>query len=262
MKFLTLAVHFEVERQIALLESGKTVEQETRLFDSSRGVTKSMRSKEDAQDYRYFPEPDLPPLILEQSRIDAIRATIPELPDAKCNRLQQDYDLPHYDASLITSENEIAIFYEKALESVNCDKDAAKMLSSWIIGELFALLNKHNKSISDNEISPEHMGELINLIKTDVISGKMAKDVLEIMWESKKSPVDIVEERGWKQITSEATIENFLREVLSSHADKVAEYKNGKDKLFGFFIGQAMKKTQGKANPQVLNEVLNRLLSE
>ncbi|MDR0632396.1 MAG: Asp-tRNA(Asn)/Glu-tRNA(Gln) amidotransferase subunit GatB [Holosporaceae bacterium] len=262
IKFLAAAVNFEVERQISILESGNEVKQETRLFDSSTGKTKAMRSKEDAPDYRYFPEPDLLPLVLEQSRIDTIRSTIPELPDSRARRLQLDYDLPHYDACLITSEKEVADFYEKALGSVKSDKELAKTLSSWIIGELFALLNKHGKTILESRVSPEHMGELIFLIKTDVISGKIAKDVLELMWETQKPPTDIVEEKGWKQIVSVDIIRDSLKEVLAKHSDKVAEYKGGKDKLFGFFIGQAMKETQGKANPQILNEVLEELLGE
>ncbi|MDR0677351.1 MAG: Asp-tRNA(Asn)/Glu-tRNA(Gln) amidotransferase subunit GatB [Holosporaceae bacterium] len=262
IKFLMTAVNFEVERQIAILESGEAVEQETRLFDSSTGQTRSMRSKENSQDYRYFPDPDLLPLMLEESRIEEIRKTIPELPDAKAERFQRDYNLSHYDASLITSEIEIADFYEKALESANLDNDSAKILSNWILSELFALFNKHGKSITDNHIPPEHMGELVKLIKTDVISGKIAKDILELMWDTGESPSTIIEEKGLKQITSAKEIEIFLREVLDNHSDKVADYKSGKDKLFGFFIGETMKKTQGKANPQVLNEILKKLLEK
>ncbi|MDR2157990.1 MAG: Asp-tRNA(Asn)/Glu-tRNA(Gln) amidotransferase subunit GatB [Holosporaceae bacterium] len=262
IKFLTTAVNFEVARQIEILESGGKVDQETRLFDSSSGKTRSMRSKEDAQDYRYFPDPDLPPLILEQSRIDAIRETIPELPDAKASRLQREYGLPRYEARIISSEREMADFYEKALSGFNPDKDLAKLLANWIIGELFALLNKHGKNIANSCISPENMGELVTLIKTDVISGKIAKDVLELMWSSRKSPSHIVEKNGWRQITSMDTIENSVKEVLADHTDKVAEYKSGKEKLFGFFVGQAMKKTSGKAYGQMLNEVLKKILDE
>jgi aspartyl-tRNA(Asn)/glutamyl-tRNA(Gln) amidotransferase subunit B len=264
VKFLMIAVGYEVERQIGLLESGKEVEQETRLFDSSTCRTVGMRSKEDANDYRYFPEPDLPPLILEQSRIDAIRETIPELPDEKAARFQRDYDLPHYDANLISSEKEVADFYERALTSIDYskNKEIAKILSNWIIGELFSLFNKHCTNIVDSRISPNHIGELVLLIKTDVISGKIAKDVLELMWETQKSPSVIVEENGWRQIVCSDTITESLKEVLAEHADKVAEYKSGKDKLFGFFIGQAMKKTQVKANPQLLNEILKELLAQ
>ncbi|MDR1236525.1 MAG: Asp-tRNA(Asn)/Glu-tRNA(Gln) amidotransferase subunit GatB [Holosporaceae bacterium] len=262
IKFLITAVNYETERQIALLEAGKEVEQETRLFDSSTGKTVGMRSKEDANDYRYFPEPDLPPLILEQSRIDAIRETIPELPDAKAARLQRDYSLSHYDACLISSEKEVADFYERAVVSIDSNENIAKILSNWITGELFALFNKYSTDINNSRISPEHMGELVILIKTDIISGKIAKDVLELMWETGESPSNIVEEKGLRQIVCSDTITESLREVLAQHADKVEEYKNGKDKLFTFFIGQAMKKTQGKANPQMLNEILKKLLSE
>lgn len=263
IKFLATAINFEIERQIEILENGGEVEQETRLFDSSTGKTRTMRSKEDAQDYRYFPDPDLPPLVLEQSRIDKIREMIPELPDAKSNRLQKDYELPKYDADLIASEIEIADFYEKALSATKSnDKMVAKMLSNWMLGELFALLNKHSADITSSRISPEALAELVMLIKTNVISGKIAKDVLELMWKEQKSPTIIVDEKGWKQITSTDEIEKTLREILAENADKVAEYKSGKDKLFGFFVGQGMKKTQGKANPQLLNDVLKKLLAE
>ncbi|MDR2765875.1 MAG: Asp-tRNA(Asn)/Glu-tRNA(Gln) amidotransferase subunit GatB [Holosporaceae bacterium] len=263
IKFLAAAVAFETARQIEILESGGKVDQETRLFDSATGETRPMRSKEDAQDYRYFPEPDLPPLVLDPARVEAIRRTIPELPDAKAERLRRDYDLSHYDAAVIASEKEIADYYEESLKHANADdKDMAKTLSNWLLGDLFALLNKHGKSIVDSHISPKNLAELISLIKTDVISGKMAKDVLEIMWENRRRPADVVEEKGWRQITSSDEIEAVLRKVLEEHMDKVAEYRGGKEKLFGFFIGQAMQKTQGKANPATLNEILRKLLNE
>jgi aspartyl-tRNA(Asn)/glutamyl-tRNA(Gln) amidotransferase subunit B len=261
MKFMATAIEFETYRQISLLEAGGTVDQETRLFDADTGETVVMRSKEDAQDYRYFPEPDLPPLVLTEARIKKIRRTIPELPDAKARRLQLDLGLSHYDALLISSEIEIADYYEQALASANCsEKEFAKMLANWIIGELFAYLNKYGNDITESHISPENLAELVTLIKTDVISGKIAKDVLEIMWETWKSPSVVVEERGMKQITSVAIIEKCLREILAENNDKVIEYRNGKDKLFGFFIGQAMKRTEGKANPQILNDTLKNLL--
>lgn len=263
IKFLSTAVNYEVSRQIDVLESGGKIYQETRLFDSTSGQTRTMRSKEDAQDYRYFPDPDLPPLILEQARIDRIKETIPELPDDKTKRLQDVYDIPHYDASLIASEIEIADFYEKAQQSTRSDdKDVAKMLSNWIISELFALLNKHNTDISGSKISPEDIAELVILIKTDVISGKIAKDVLSMMWGTAKKPSTIIDENNLQQITCADTIESALQEVLAANQDKVAEYKSGKDKLFGFFVGQSMKKTEGKASPKLLNEILNKLLNE
>ena len=261
IKFLATAVNYEAERQIELLEDGKEVDQETRLFDSIKGTTRTMRSKEDAQDYRYFPEPDLPPLILEQSRIDNLKTTIPELPDAKAHRLRKEYDLPKYDADLIVSEAETAEFYEKALTSVGTsDKTAAKLLSNWLLGDLFALLNKHGKSITESAVSAENLAGLIKLIQSEVISGKIAKDVLEFMWDEQKSAQDIVEAHGLKQITSSDEIKECLQAVLDKNQDKVAEYKSGKDKLFGFFIGQAMKKTGGKANPKMLNDILKELL--
>jgi aspartyl-tRNA(Asn)/glutamyl-tRNA(Gln) amidotransferase subunit B len=261
IKFIATAVEYEIERQIHIIENGGEVEQETRLFDSAKGVTRTMRSKEDAQDYRYFPEPDLPPLVLGQSRIDELKKTIPELPDAKSKRLQQDYDLPKYDAELISSEMEIADYYEKALSATKTsDKAVAKLLSNWLLGELFAQLNKSGKSISESDISAEDLAELVMLIKDEVISGKIAKEVLELMWNEKKKASVIVEEKGLKQITSTDEIKKSLQAVLDENQDKVAEYKSGKEKLFGFFIGQAMKKTGGKANPKMLNEILRELL--
>ncbi|MBO7536768.1 MAG: Asp-tRNA(Asn)/Glu-tRNA(Gln) amidotransferase subunit GatB [Alphaproteobacteria bacterium] len=262
IKFMATAVNYEIERQIEILENGGEVDQETRLFDSAKGVTRTMRSKEDAQDYRYFPEPDLPPLVLEQSRIDELKKTIPELPDAKAKRLQQDYDLPKYDAELISSEMETAVYYEKALAATKTsDKSVAKLLSNWLLGELFAQLNKSSKSVSESDISAEDLAELVMLIKNDVISGKIAKEVLELMWNEKKKASVIVEEKGLKQITSTDEIKKSLQAVLDENQDKVAEYKGGKEKLFGFFIGQAMKKTGGKANPKMLNEILRELLN-
>ncbi|MBE6446915.1 MAG: Asp-tRNA(Asn)/Glu-tRNA(Gln) amidotransferase subunit GatB [Alphaproteobacteria bacterium] len=263
VKFLATAINYEIDRQISILESGGEVEQETRLFDSGKGITRTMRSKEDAQDYRYFPEPDLPPLILEQSRVDAIAETIPELPDMKSHRLQETYDLPKYDANLISSEIEIASFYEKALLATKSeDKDVAKLLSNWMLGDLFSLLNKNNTYILDSKISSEALAELVMLIKNEVISGKIAKEVIELMWSEQKTASAIVEEKGLKQITCSDSIKASLREVLSEHSEKVAEYKSGKDKLFGFFVGQAMKKTQGKANPKILNDILKEMLTE
>lgn len=260
-KFIAAAIDFEVERQINILESGGTIDQETRLFDTASGQTRVMRSKEDAQDYRYFPEPDLPPLVITKDRIERIRKTIPELPDAKTERFQQEFDLPHYDATLISAESETANYYEQALYSVNsATKDFAKMLANWMLGELFSFLNKSGKSISESNVSAENLAELVNLIKTNVISGKIAKEVLEFMWDSGKSPLQIVEEKGLKQITSVEAIEEVAKQVLEENTDKVAEYRSGKDKLFGFFVGQIMKKTGGKANPKILNEVLRKLL--
>lgn len=263
IKFIETAIAYEINRQIELLESGQTVDQETRLFDSTTGETRTMRSKEDAQDYRYFPEPDIPPLVISDERIERIRETLPELPDAKSARLQKEYGLPKYDAELISSEIELANFYENGLAALSQkNKESAKMLSNWFLGDFFSLLNKNGATVLTSKITPENLGKLVDMIQTNIISGKIAKDVLELMWETQKSPDAIVEEKGWRQITSTDAIEDALREVLSENSDKVAEYKSGKDKLFGFFVGQGMKKTQGKANPQMLNEILKKLLSE
>ncbi|MDR2268033.1 MAG: Asp-tRNA(Asn)/Glu-tRNA(Gln) amidotransferase subunit GatB [Holosporaceae bacterium] len=261
IKFIMSAIGFEVNRQIEVLESGGTVDQETRLFDPASGRTNVMRSKEDAQDYRYFPEPDLPPLIIKPSRIDEIRRTIPELPGAKATRFQQELGLPHYDAFLISSEKEIADYYEAALRRLPFgDKESAKMLSNWLLGDLFAYLNREGIDVGESNISPAGLAELIMQIKTDVISGKMAKEVLELMWDSGKRATVIIAEKGLCQITSADDLRKCLRSVLEEHLDKVVDYKSGKEKLFGFFIGQAMKKTHGKANPKLLNDILKELL--
>jgi aspartyl-tRNA(Asn)/glutamyl-tRNA(Gln) amidotransferase subunit B len=264
IKFIVTAINFEVDRQIDVLEAGGTIDQETRLFDCNSGKTQVMRSKEDAHDYRYFPEPDLRPLVVDAARIERIRKTIPELPDAKTDRLQRQWELPYYDASLISSEMEIANYYERAIGSVASppDKDFAKILANWLLGELFACLNREGKSISESNVSPEDLAELVMLIKTDVISGKIAKDVLEVMWTTQKRPSTVVDELGMRQITSTEAISKCLEEVLDKNADKVTEYKNGKEKLFGFFVGQAMKKMDGKANPKMLNDILRDLLSK
>lgn len=260
-KFIAAAINCEIERQIGVIESGGIVAQETRLFDPSTGRTRLMRSKEDAQDYRYFPEPDLPPLVLTKERIEKIRQTIPELPDAKAERFQRELGLPHYDAAIISEDSETADFYECALRgAASQDKEFAKILANWMLGELFFYLNKFGKSISESNISAENLAKLVDFIRTDVISGKIAKEVLETMWSSGKSPSEVIEERGLKQISSVDAIEGAVKEVLAENANKVAEYRSGKEKLFGFFVGQVMKKMEGKANPKVLNEILVKLL--
>lgn len=259
IKFLSTAIDFEISRQIEVLKSGKEVDQETRLFDSTTGTTRTMRSKEDAQDYRYFPEPDLPPLILSRERIEEIRKELPELPDQKSERLQKDYDLTKYDADIISSDAEIANFYETALGGSQ-DKESAKLLSNWMIVELFALLNKNSKTISESLISAENLAELVTLIRTNVISGKIAKEIFVKMWETGERPGAIVEKEGLVQITSKDEIASLIEEVLNANPEKVQEYKSGKEKLFGFFMGQVMKKSQGKANPQILNETLKKML--
>lgn len=256
VRFLAQAVNYEINRQIDLLESGKEVDQETRLFNSATGETRTMRSKEDAQDYRYFPDPDLPALVIEQSRVDRIRKSLPELPDQKCARLQEVYGIPKYDAELIVSETEIASFYEQTVALSSGSKEEAKLISNWMLGELFSYLNRDGLSISDSPVTSEKLAELIKLISNGTISSKIAKEVFECMWNSSDSPEKIVKDKGLIQVSDEGAIRAEIRSVLDVNADKVAEYKSGKEKLFGFFVGQIMKKTGGKLNPKMLNEIL------
>lgn len=256
IRFLAQAINFEINRQIEILESGGVVEQETRLFDSTTGETRLMRSKEDAQDYRYFPDPDLPALILTQERIDKIKSEIPELPDDKSKRLQEKLGLPKYDAELISSDIEIAEYYDTAISFSDGSKEAAKLISNWFLGELFSYLNKDCLSIVECKISAENLAGLIQLILDGTISSKIAKEVFENMWESGKEAKIVVQEKGLVQVSDTNVIANEIREVLEANADKVLEYKSGKDKLFGFFVGQVMKKTGGKLNPKLLNEIL------
>ncbi len=256
VRFMTKAIEFEVERQISVIESGGTIDQETRLFDTSKGETRTMRSKEDAHDYRYFPDPDLLPLVLTDEFIDGIRKTLPELPDQKKKRYIENMGLSAYDASVIVSEQEIAEYFD-----VVAAKHDAKLASNWITGELFAYLNKAGLDINSSPISPQKMVGLLDLIKDNTISGKIAKQVFELMIESGKEASSIVEEQGLKQVTDSSAIEKAIDEVLAANADKVAEYRSGKDKLFGFFVGQVMKATGGKVNPATLNDLLKKKLS-
>lgn len=260
IRFLAQAINYEINRQIDILESGGEVDQETRLFNSNTGETRLMRSKEDAQDYRYFPDPDLPALILSEERINRIREELPELPDQKCSRFQEEYGLPKYDAELISSDSELSEFYELSVSKTDGGKDQAKLVSNWLIGELFAFLNRENLTIIQSPISAENLASLTKLISDGVISSKIAKEVFEHMWASGESPDKIVKEKGLVQISDVETIRQEIMSVLSANEDKVSEYRSGKEKLFGFFVGQIMKKTGGKLNPKLLNETLTELL--
>jgi aspartyl-tRNA(Asn)/glutamyl-tRNA(Gln) amidotransferase subunit B len=264
------AIAFEVARQVDLIESGGTVVQETRLFDAPKGETRSMRGKEDAHDYRYFPDPDLPPLVVSQELVDQIRATMPELPDAKKARLINELDLAPYDADVIVAERETADFYESALTSLKAFQDnapqaakasAAKLVANWLTGDFFAALNRSGLTVTTSPVSAAHLAELADLILSDVISGRIAKDVFLAMWESGEAPAAIVESKGLQQITDTGALEASIDACLAQNADKVAEYRSGKDKLFGFFVGQVMKATGGKANPAALNELLLKKLN-
>ena len=255
IRFVQQAIDYEARRQIELIEEGGTVDQETRLFDSGNGITRSMRSKEEAHDYRYFPDPDLLPLEISQGFVEEIRASLPELPDAKKERFVSDYGLGTEDAGLLTAERATADFYEKVAKGRD-----PKLACNWVTGELFGVLNKSGLGIGDSPVSAAALGGLIDLIADGTLSGRLAKDVFEAMAETGKEASVVVEEKGLKQVSDSGAIEAEVDKVLQAYADKVAEYKGGKDKLFGFFIGQVMKATGGKANPGVVNEVLKKKL--
>ena len=255
VKFVMQAVEVEARRQIEVWESGGEVHQETRLFDTARGTTRSMRSKEDAHDYRYFPDPDLPPLVLEQSWVDQLKASLPELPDARRARYVA-MGLTPYDAHVLTLDRETAAFFE----TMAAGRDA-KMAANWLTGDYFAALNRLKRDIADPPVSAQHMGELLDLIADKTISGTIAKQVFEHMLEGEGAPGAIVEARGLRQVTDTGAIEVAIRQVMEANVDKLAEYRAGKEKLFGFFVGQTMKAMAGKGNPAAVNELLKTMLA-
>ena len=255
VRFIIQAIQSEAERQVEILEEGGKINQETRLFDTSTGETRSMRSKEDAHDYRYFPDPDLLPLEFSDSWVQKIRETLPELPDLLKKRLVTDFGITPYDASILVEEKDYVDFYQKAANG----KDG-KLTANWMITELFGALKKENISLSNSPISPENLGQLIALISDGTISGKIAKDVFAEMMISKKSPSDIVKEKGLEQVSDDTEILKLIDKVISENEDKVKDYLGGKDKLFGFFVGQVMKLSQGKANPGIVNKLLKEKL--
>lgn len=256
VKFLMQAIKFEAERQVGIIEEGGKIRQETRLFDSSTGETRTMRTKEDAHDYRYFPDPDLLPLVLTQKFVDDIRATLPELPDEKKARYVATLGLSPYDAAVLVAEKANADFFDALLAHTR----DAKLACNWLTSELFAQLTKLGIGIEDSPVAPAQLGGLLALIEDNTISGKIAKTVFEKMIESGKPAKQIVEEEGLVQVTDTGAIEAAIDAVIAANGDKVAEYKSGKDKLFGFFVGQVMKSTGGKANPAMLNDLLKKKL--
>ncbi|MFL2726740.1 MAG: Asp-tRNA(Asn)/Glu-tRNA(Gln) amidotransferase subunit GatB [Gammaproteobacteria bacterium] len=251
-RFIEKAIDYEIERQIDVIESGESVTQETRLYDSIKNETRPMRSKEFANDYRYFPDPDLLPVMISDAEIEEIKATFPEMPKDKFIRYQSEFKIPENDAQIISSSKNLATFFEECMENA---KDA-KLLSNIIIGDISSLLNKENIEIIDSKLSTKNVSELVNLVTEGVISGKIAKTVLEETWDSGLSPIEIVESSGLKQIDDDDEIERIIDQIISEHPDQVTAYKGGKDKLFGFFVGQIMKATQGKANPASANKIL------
>ena len=257
IRFVMMAIEVEAQRQIEVWEAGGTVDQETRLFDHVRGETRSLRSKEDAHDYRYFPDPDLLPLVIEQSWVNELEAALPELPEAKRARLEQEYGVSRYESSVLCVEQAIADFYETVARGAD-----ARLAANWMLGDFFAALNRTGRSIEDSPVSAEGLRELLGLISDSTINGKIAKEVFEDMVETGDSASAIVERKGLRQVTDTGAIESAIREILAANSDKVEEYKGGKDKLFGFFVGQTMKAMKGKGNPALVNETLKKLLSE
>ena len=255
VRFIMQAIDYEVQRQIEILEDGRTIDQETRLFDTNTGMTRAMRGKEDAHDYRYFPDPDLLPLEFTDEFVSELQAELPELPDQIRARLVGDYGLSSYDAAVITEEKETAAFYEAAAEGR--DK---KLVANWMTVELFGALNKAGKSLGDSPVSPQQLGGLVDLISDDTISGRIAKDVFAEMMETSKDAAVIIEEKGLKQVSDSGAIEALIDQVLADNQDKVEEYRGGKDKLFGFFVGQTMKLSKGQANPAMVNDLLKSKL--
>lgn len=255
IRFVMQAIEVEAARQVEIWENGGEVDQETRLFDAARGETRTMRSKEDAHDYRYFPDPDLLPLVIEQDWVDALKAALPELPDAKRARFQSDYGIPFYDAGVLVAEQSVADFYETVAKGRD-----GKLAVSWVTGDLFAALNRTGKTIETSPVSAEALGQMLDLIADGTINGKIAKEVFEDMVETGESPDAIVEKKGLRQVTDTGVIDAAIDSVMAKNADKVAEYRSGKDKLFGFFVGQVMKETKGKANPALVNGALKSKL--
>lgn len=255
IKNVIRAIDYEASRQVSIIESGGEVEQETRLFDANTGNTRTMRSKEDAQDYRYFPDPDLLPLQLTDEYIAQIRAALPELPDQKKGRYQKEMGLSAYDAAVLVAEKAVATYFEEAAKTTD-----PKLVANWITAELFGKLNKNGLSIEQSPVSAQQISQLVQLIKDETISGKIAKQVFEIMFESGDDPKTIVQKHGLVQVTDMGAIEQFIDQVIAENADKVAEYRGGKDKLFGFFVGQVMKLSGGKVNPAAVNELLLKKL--
>ncbi len=255
IKFMQMAIEYEANRQVDLIEDGQSIDQETRLFDTKKNETRSMRSKEDAHDYRYFPDPDLLPLEVSEDFIEKLKLEIPELPDEKKKRFIEKFKLSPYEATILVSDNETSNYFENVIK-----KSDVKLATNWIIGELFAALNEKNLEITESPISAGNLSKLINLIKDGTISGKIAKTVFENMMEGDKDPKKIVEEKGLKQESDPKALEALIDKVIDDNREKATEFKKGKVKLFGFFVGQVMKVSGGKANPQLVNEILKKKL--
>jgi len=260
-RFIEKAIHYEVARQIDVIEGGGKIKQETRLYDPDKGETRALRSKEEANDYRYFPDPDLLPVVLDEGFIAAIRSTLPELPDQKASRLMRDYDLPKYDADVLTSSRELADYYETATKHLTGDsKRNAKLAANWVMGDLSGALNRDGLEIMKSKVSAIALAGLLIRINDETISGKIAKEVFESMWTDSKTADEVIAVKGLKQITDSSAIEKVIEDVMAANPAQLADYRSGKDKLFGFFVGQVMKITAGKANPAQVNDLLKKKL--
>lgn len=257
-RFVERAINYEVERQINVLENGGKITQETRLYDPNKNETRPMRTKEEANDYRYFPDPDLLPVVVTEELIAQIRDQLPELPQQKRDRFIQQYNLSAYDASILISSQEMADFYENAVKESG---DQPKLAANWIISELLGALNKAGLEITESPISSAQIGKLVSRIADDTISGKIAKTIFEALWNKEGNVDEIIEKRGLKQVTDTGAIEKMIDDIIAANPSQVAEYRSGKDKLFGFFVGQAMKASGGKLNPQQLNDLLKKKLA-
>ncbi len=255
IRFMRQAIEFEAARQIEVIEDGGEIEQETRLFDSVRGETRSMRSKEDAHDYRYFPDPDLLPLRFEQGYVDALKESLPELPEAKKRRFMDAFGLSAYDASVLVAERETADYFETVAEGRD-----PKLAANWVISDLFGRLNRSETPVSKSPVSASLLGGLIDLIADGTISGRIAKDVFADMFDTGRAAADIVEEKGLKQVSDSGALEATVDQVMADNPDRVADYRGGNQKLLGWFMGQIMKASGGKANPQMVNELLRKKL--
>ncbi len=257
-RFVQKAIDFEIIRQQNTLQGGGEIVQETRLFNVSKGITESMRGKEEAHDYRYFPDPDLLPLIVDEEWIKEEKGKLPELPDAKKERFMTDYGLSEYDASVLIADRAVAEYFEQTLKNF----DNAKTVSNWITGELMRYLNEENTDIGGCSVTPENLAAMLGLIKKDTISGKIAKKVFEEMFKTGKEPALIVKEKGLEQVQDLSVVEGYVDKVLAENPESVAEYKNGKKKLLGFFVGRVMKESKGKANPAAVNEIIRKKLKQ
>ena len=257
-KFVEKAINYEIQRQIEIIENGGKIDQETRLYDAAKNETRSMRSKEHANDYRYFPEPDLIPLNISKEQIEEIRGALPELPEEKRMRFINDYGVSEYESKNLNSSRELSNFFEKIAQKISSPKNAAK----WILGDFTALLNKNNTFIEESKISSDKMIDLLKKLEDGTLSGPGAKKILELLWETEKSVNELIASEGLDQVQDEGDIEKLIATVIKENPKQLEQFQNGKDKLFGFFVGQAMKASKGNANPKIVNEVLKKKLSQ